>query len=68
MADGSRSMISFSRKEPQEIRAFYRAWLAAAEIVDVRSYDMLEPDDTGRTMRLFTGSKLGDLHRAQDSK
>jgi len=59
MADGSRSVISFSRKELQEIRAFYRAWLAAAQIVDVRSYDMLEPDDTGRTMRAFYWIQAG---------
>jgi hypothetical protein len=57
MADGSRTSVSFSRKELQAVRAYYRAWVR--EVVDPRSYGMLEPDDLSRTMRAFYWIQAG---------
>ena len=56
MADGSRSVVSFSRKELKEIRAYYRALIG--EIVALTPYGILR-SELGRTMRAFYWIQAG---------
>lgn len=51
MADGTRSVVRFSRNELKETRAYYRAMIG--EIVDTTPYGILDSAEIGRTMRAF---------------
>ncbi|HZE62360.1 MAG TPA: hypothetical protein VE056_00690 [Pyrinomonadaceae bacterium] len=56
MADGSLSVIAFSRKELKEIRAYYRAFIG--EIEGPTPYGILR-SELGRTMRAFYWIQAG---------
>src|SRR5260370_31027957 len=57
LADGSRSLVNFSRKELQETRAFYRSWVG--EVADPTTYGILDADEIGRPMRAFYWVQAG---------
>jgi hypothetical protein len=60
MADGSKTVISFSRTELKEIRAYYRAFVG--EIDPPTPYGVLR-SELGRTMRAFYWIQAGRAAR-----
>jgi len=52
-----RAQSNFSRKELQEIRAYYRAWIG--EIADPTPFGILDADEIGRAMRAFYWVQAG---------
>ena len=57
MANGSRALVSFSRKELQGIRAYFRAWVG--EVASPSPYGMLDSDEIRRPMRSFYWIQAG---------
>lgn len=57
MADGSRSMVSFSRPELKDVRSYYRAWIA--ETVSPTPFGILDSTGVGRVARAFYWIQAG---------